>query len=139
LPHSAAVVHGVNLMRMCGRVCTCVTAIGGGLAGADMEDGEFGAQKPKAGAGKAKSGGFQSMGLSANILGGIMKMGYKVPTPIQRRALPVALSGRDVVAMARTGECGRPSPRAVQPMRAQARSGRAFEPPRLLLLVGSTP
>jgi hypothetical protein len=43
------------------------------------------------------------MGLSSNILGGIMKMGYKVPTPIQRKALPVALSGRDVVAMARTG------------------------------------
>ena len=52
---------------------------------------------------KAKSGGFQSMGLSANILGGIMKMCYKVPTPIQRKALPLALSGRDVVAMARTG------------------------------------
>ena len=43
------------------------------------------------------------MGLSANILGGIMKMGYKVPTPIQRKALPIALSGRDLVAMARTG------------------------------------
>ncbi len=46
------------------------------------------------------------MGLSSNILGGIMKMGYKVPTPIQRKALPVALSGRDVVAMARTGAWG---------------------------------
>ena len=65
------------------------------------------AQMSGAGAGtgdkKAKSGGFQSMGLSANILGGIMKMGYKVPTPIQRKALPLALSGRDLVAMARTG------------------------------------
>lgn len=30
-------------------------------------------------------------------------MGYKIPTPIQRRALPIALSGKDVVAMARTG------------------------------------
>ena len=53
---------------------------------------------------KAKSGGFQSMGLSSNILGGIMKMGYKVPTPIQRKALPIALTGRDLVAMARTGQ-----------------------------------
>ncbi len=33
----------------------------------------------------------------------MLKMGYKVPTPIQRKALPVALAGRDVVAMARTG------------------------------------
>uniref|UniRef100_M4BGC1 RNA helicase n=1 Tax=Hyaloperonospora arabidopsidis (strain Emoy2) TaxID=559515 RepID=M4BGC1_HYAAE len=30
-------------------------------------------------------------------------MGYKVPTPIQRKSLPIALSGKDCVAMARTG------------------------------------
>ena len=30
-------------------------------------------------------------------------MGYKVPTPIQRKTLPLALSGKDLVAMARTG------------------------------------
>lgn len=34
---------------------------------------------------------------------GVLKMGYKVPTPIQRKVLPVALSGRDIVGMARTG------------------------------------
>ena len=55
------------------------------------------------GGNKKKSGGFQSLGLSPNILGGILKMGYKVPTPIQRKTLPIALSGRDLVAMARTG------------------------------------
>lgn len=32
-----------------------------------------------------KSGGFQSMGLNYNILKGIMKRGYKQPTPIQRK------------------------------------------------------
>ncbi|XP_058137371.1 ATP-dependent RNA helicase DDX54 isoform X2 [Dasypus novemcinctus] len=32
-----------------------------------------------------------------------MKKGYKVPTPIQRKAIPVILDGKDVVAMARTG------------------------------------
>lgn len=32
-----------------------------------------------------KSGGFQSMGLSYNVYRGIMKTGYKVPTPIQRK------------------------------------------------------
>nr|CAH8830661.1 unnamed protein product [Trichobilharzia regenti] len=52
---------------------------------------------------KKKSGGFQSMGLSATTFNGIMKKGYKVPTPIQRKAIPLILSGRDVVAMARTG------------------------------------
>ncbi|NXE38533.1 DDX54 helicase, partial [Ptilorrhoa leucosticta] len=52
---------------------------------------------------KKKSGGFQSMGLSYPVFRGIMKKGYKVPTPIQRKTIPAILQGRDVVAMARTG------------------------------------
>lgn len=52
---------------------------------------------------KKKSGGFQSMGLSKEVFGGVMRMGYKVPSPIQRKVIPVAMMGRDVVAMARTG------------------------------------
>lgn len=32
-----------------------------------------------------KGGGFQSMGLNFNVLKGITKRGYKVPTPIQRK------------------------------------------------------
>lgn len=35
--------------------------------------------------GSKKSGGFQSMGLNFNVLKGITKRGYKVPTPIQRK------------------------------------------------------
>ncbi|XP_034190924.1 ATP-dependent RNA helicase DDX54 isoform X1 [Osmia lignaria lignaria] len=50
-----------------------------------------------------KSGGFQSMALSYPVLKGILKRGYKIPTPIQRKTIPLALEGRDVVAMARTG------------------------------------
>ena len=30
-------------------------------------------------------------------------MGYKVPTPIQRKTIPTILEGQDMVAMARTG------------------------------------
>uniref|UniRef100_UPI003AAE0951 ATP-dependent RNA helicase DDX54 n=1 Tax=Centroberyx gerrardi TaxID=166262 RepID=UPI003AAE0951 len=52
---------------------------------------------------KKKSGGFQSMGLSYPVFKGVMKKGYKVPTPIQRKTVPVILDGKDVVAMARTG------------------------------------
>ncbi|KAM3600399.1 uncharacterized protein V6R79_022731 [Siganus canaliculatus] len=52
---------------------------------------------------KKKSGGFQSMGLCYPVYKGIMKKGYKVPTPIQRKTVPVILDGKDVVAMARTG------------------------------------
>lgn len=32
-----------------------------------------------------KGGGFQSMGLSYPVLKGIVKRGYKIPTPIQRK------------------------------------------------------
>ncbi|CAH1647234.1 unnamed protein product [Spodoptera littoralis] len=52
---------------------------------------------------KKKSGGVQWMGLSFPILKGLTKRGYKQPTPIQRKTIPLALTGKDVVAMARTG------------------------------------
>ncbi|KAG9440335.1 hypothetical protein H6P81_020500 [Aristolochia fimbriata] len=52
---------------------------------------------------KSKSGGFESMNLSPNVFGGIKRKGYTVPTPIQRKTMPLILAGADVVAMARTG------------------------------------
>nr|XP_054768053.1 ATP-dependent RNA helicase DDX54-like [Lytechinus pictus] len=52
---------------------------------------------------KKKSGGFQSMGLSHAVFKGIMKKGYKIPTPIQRKCIPIIMEGQDVVGMARTG------------------------------------
>ncbi|KAK2102641.1 ATP-dependent RNA helicase ddx54 [Saguinus oedipus] len=42
---------------------------------------------------KKKSGGFQSMGLSYPVFKGIMKKGYKVPTPIQRKVRGGAVDG----------------------------------------------
>jgi ATP-dependent RNA helicase DDX54/DBP10 len=41
---------------------------------------------------KKKSGGFQSMGLSYNVYHGVMKCGYKIPTPIQRKVSSIKLS-----------------------------------------------
>jgi ATP-dependent RNA helicase DDX54/DBP10 len=49
-----------------------------------------------------KGGGFQAMGLNA-LLKAIAQKGFKVPTPIQRKAVPLMLDGQDVVGMARTG------------------------------------
>lgn len=43
------------------------------------------------------------MGLSFPVLKGITKRGYKIPTPVQRKTIPLILEGRDVVAMAKTG------------------------------------
>ena len=48
-------------------------------------------------------GTFSSMGLSPQTMKGINKLGYKFPTPIQRKAIPLLMSGKDCVAMARTG------------------------------------
>ncbi|RKP25809.1 P-loop containing nucleoside triphosphate hydrolase protein [Syncephalis pseudoplumigaleata] len=52
---------------------------------------------------KKKSGGFQSMGLSKPVFNAVLKKGYKVPTPIQRKCIPLVMEGHDVVGMARTG------------------------------------
>lgn len=52
---------------------------------------------------KLKSGGFESLRLSSNVFNAIKKKGYRVPTPIQRKTMPLILAGHDVVAMARTG------------------------------------
>ncbi|KAI1127356.1 ATP-dependent RNA helicase DBP10 [Nemania abortiva] len=43
-----------------------------------------------------KGGGFQSMGLNGNLLRAITKCGFKVPTPIQRRTIPLILQRKDV-------------------------------------------
>ncbi|KAI1950500.1 ATP-dependent RNA helicase dbp10 [Ophidiomyces ophidiicola] len=50
-----------------------------------------------------KGGGFQVMGLNANLLKAITRKGFSVPTPIQRKTIPLLLEDQDVVAMARTG------------------------------------
>jgi ATP-dependent RNA helicase DDX54/DBP10 len=50
-----------------------------------------------------KGGGFQAMGLNANLLKAITRKGFSVPTPIQRKTIPVIMDDRDVVGMARTG------------------------------------
>ena len=42
---------------------------------------------------KKKSGGFQSMGLHQEIFKGVLKKGYRIPTPIQRKAIPIILEG----------------------------------------------
>ncbi|CAH6720281.1 ATP-dependent RNA helicase Dbp10p [[Candida] jaroonii] len=52
---------------------------------------------------KAKAGTFASFGFSKVILSNIHKKGFKQPTPIQRKTIPLILDNIDVVGMARTG------------------------------------
>jgi ATP-dependent RNA helicase RhlE len=46
---------------------------------------------------------FTKFGLSHAILNGVRAMGYVEPTPIQLRAIPLILEGRDVIGSAQTG------------------------------------
>ena len=46
---------------------------------------------------------FSQLGLSAPLLKAVTALGYTTPSPIQEQAIPVILSGKDVLAAAQTG------------------------------------
>lgn len=46
---------------------------------------------------------FQDLGLSDAVVHGVQRMGYVDPSPIQLQAIPVILSGKDLIASAQTG------------------------------------
>ena len=46
---------------------------------------------------------FSKLGLYSSLVRGVQALGYQEPTPIQAQAIPVVLSGRDLVASAQTG------------------------------------
>ena len=46
---------------------------------------------------------FQKLGLDSHLVEGVLAMGYGDPTPIQLRAIPVILEGRDLIGSAQTG------------------------------------
>ena len=47
--------------------------------------------------------GFNELGLSDDVVHGVQSMGFVDPTPIQLRAIPVILSGKDLMGSAQTG------------------------------------
>jgi len=46
---------------------------------------------------------FDQLGLRPEVLDAVRDAGYTEPTPIQREAIPLALSGRDMIGLAHTG------------------------------------
>ncbi|HEU0242663.1 MAG TPA: DEAD/DEAH box helicase [Candidatus Limnocylindrales bacterium] len=46
---------------------------------------------------------FEELGLSPVLLRTVAEEGYTEPTPVQQRAIPIVLSGRDILAAAQTG------------------------------------
>ena len=74
---------------------------------------------------------FAQLGLPEYLLSTIEKIGYKTPTPIQEKAVPVALQGRDVIGAAQTGT-GKTAAYALPTL---ARLGEPKGKPRCLVLV----
>ncbi|HSU57368.1 MAG TPA: DEAD/DEAH box helicase [Candidatus Dormibacteraeota bacterium] len=73
---------------------------------------------------------FSKLGLSPEMVEGVRAMGYVEPTPIQLRAIPLVLEGRDVIGSAQTGT-GKTAAFAL-PILSQL--GRHQPQPRLLVL-----
>jgi superfamily II DNA/RNA helicase len=46
---------------------------------------------------------FEELNLAPELLSAVLELGYTVPTPIQREAIPLVLAGRDLMAQAQTG------------------------------------
>src|SRR3989344_4574092 len=46
---------------------------------------------------------FADLGIQENILSVLNQLNFKIPTPIQHKAIPVAIEGKDIVGIAQTG------------------------------------
>jgi ATP-dependent RNA helicase RhlE len=75
--------------------------------------------------------GFVNFGLSNSILEGIKAMGYTDPTPIQLRAIPLLMTGRDVIGSAQTGT-GKTAAFAL-PILSKLTNGRSSSPRCLIM------
>ncbi|MBP3885503.1 MAG: DEAD/DEAH box helicase, partial [Olsenella sp.] len=60
---------------------------------------QSGAKVTRDGAGPS----FDALGLGRRAIAAVRDMGHETPTPVQERAIPLILSGRDVLAAAQTG------------------------------------
>jgi ATP-dependent RNA helicase RhlE len=49
------------------------------------------------------SKGFHALGIPPRLLPAVDRLNFSTPTPIQERAIPVALTGQDVIGIAQTG------------------------------------
>ncbi|MEZ5776544.1 MAG: DEAD/DEAH box helicase [Hyphomicrobiaceae bacterium] len=78
---------------------------------------------------------FTALGLAEPILRALAADGYETPTPIQAKAIPVLLEGRDLIGIAQTGT-GKTAAFALPLLQRLADSGERAEPrrPRALVL-----
>lgn len=76
---------------------------------------------------------FDKLGLLPNLLGTLKLQGYLEPTPIQTKAIPVILAGRDVLAGAQTGT-GKTAAFALPVLQLLEQSAGTSRRPRSLIL-----
>src|ERR687887_94812 len=76
---------------------------------------------------------FSNLGLSPKVLSAVEAAGFETPTPIQHKAIPAGVAGRDVLGIAQTGTGKTAS--FVLPMLTRLERGRArARMPRTLIL-----
>ncbi|MCX5538435.1 DEAD/DEAH box helicase [Paraburkholderia sp. CNPSo 3076] len=61
------------------------------------------AEAPAQAAEATDGSAFAALGLSPEIVSGLIAAGYKAPTPVQERAIPAAIAGRDLLVSSPTG------------------------------------
>ena len=76
---------------------------------------------------------FDQLGLRAELLGALETKQYATPTPIQARAIPVILDGRDILARAQTGT-GKTDAFALPLVEILSRKSSSGKHPRALVL-----
>lgn len=88
---------------------------------------------------------FEELGLSSEVLRAVVEEGYDTPTPIQQKAIPLVLAGKDVMASAQTGTgktAGFTLPLLQQlssrPPRGAGQKGRRGSPPVRALVLTPT-
>jgi len=76
---------------------------------------------------------FANLGLRTDLLRAVEAQGYTIPTPIQARAIPEVLNGRDILAGARTGT-GKTAAFALPILQRLSESTRKATHPRVLVM-----
>jgi ATP-dependent RNA helicase DDX47/RRP3 len=72
-------------------------------SGSELSNSEDEVTTPDIGNTEAAKKTFKDLGVIDSLCEACATLGYKIPTPIQAEAIPLALEGRDLIGLAETG------------------------------------